>query len=707
MKNTFEIFITDDAVTQEAWQKLYTAIRQYSGAFKKFEIIVSTSDSVVRFFIRSDHDLSAIGNNLEGMVITTVDKDEVTLPHSPSKLRFLSFVAGGNLLDLKERYSIKKSIELEYVSFMVNPLSESKAIVNSKFYFKTISGSYSRVTKRMALFPAHLLETDFSGTNSKYLKSSPPKYLDIEKSMSLLSSTKLDSIFSVNGFPYFSSDYYINLNSYEFDKHGFIVGASGTGKSVLISLFIDRLAKSPLKNNYRVIVVDPHSSLKNDLGHIDNSNVIDFGQEGAELFSDASQDVQASTELTATLFKSLMSDQTNARLERVLRFSLFVLFTAQVMSLDNLKRFVTDLDYRNQMLAHVKGYTPDNIQKFFGSDFNEIRTQFYNEAIVPIVSLVDEMQLQPGMTGSDGVSLASTIQDNFLNVFSLNKVSMGEKVVKTIAGLILQQIFLLAQGRTFHQKLILIIDEVSIVQNPAMAQILAEARKFNLSIILAQQYFGQIEKNLQDAIFANTMNYFVFKVSEEDARAIEGNLSINLPKSLIESGREAGLKEVDIRVKMLTELNPRECLVRLAANGQIYPCVKAKTVDADSLGLSDIPQSVSAPIPVKVQKMPEKFVERGKKIPNTISGVATDLPNPSLAGPTAASTFELPAVQRFEAEKIQTLDPLPPEPMNSGEVLANVTDKPLEIDDSPINLSALLAEHSSGRKLVNERKAEQ
>ena len=38
-------------------------------------------------------------------------------------------------------------------------------------------------------------------------------------------------------------------------------------------------------------------------------------------------------------------------------------------------------------------YVPPNIVGFFGGDFNEIRTQYYNESILPIVSLVDEMQL--------------------------------------------------------------------------------------------------------------------------------------------------------------------------------------------------------------------------------------------------------------------------------------------------------------------------
>jgi len=224
--------------------------------------------------------------------------------------------------------------------------------------------------------------------------------------------------------------------------------------------------------------------------------------------------------------------------------------------------------------------------------------------------MVDEMQLQPSLVGESGTSLAKTIQENFLTVFSLNKVSMGEKVVKTIAGLLIQQIFLLAQTGSFNEKIILVIDEVSVVQNPALAQILAEARKFNLTVILAQQYFGQVEKDLRDAIFSNVYNYYTFKVSEEDARALEGNLNIDLPKEVIESEREKGINLTDLKVKIMTELHPRECLVRVLANGQVAPCVKAVTVDAPTATASaaaHIPDLTKA-----TQILPEKFVEGAK-----------------------------------------------------------------------------------------------
>ena len=669
---TFEVYLVKDEVTKDDWNKLYNALLQYGGVLNKFSLTLRVVDNDVRWFISFAKDISSLGSSLNGMIIKKANPDELQVPKADKTERFTQFSEGANLLDFKEKYSVKRQKEMEYAVFNVRPINANKAAVTSQLYFKDALGNYSKGSRVMTMFPSHLFTMEFGGDNARYLKKSLSKYLNIEKSLHILDSSDTNALFSVDGFPYLNTNYYLNLNNYEFDKHSFIVGASGSGKSKLIELYIDRLAKSPMRNNYRVIVIDPHAALHEDLKHIDNSKVMNFAQEGAELFSDsASTDVQASTELTTVLFRSLMSNEENARLERVLRFSLFVLFTAQNMSLDTLKRFLTDVDLRNQILEHVKGYVPDNIIHFFGSDFNEIKTQHYNEAIQPIIALVDEMQLQPSLVSHNETSLLSSIQSNFLTVFSLNKVRMGEKVVKTVAGLLIQQIFLLAQSRAINEKLILVIDEVSVVQNPALAQILAESRKFNMSVVLSQQYFGQIEKDLQDAIFANVMNYYAFKVSEEDARALEGNLSIELPTTIVEAEAAKGIKEKEVRVKMLTDLHPRECLVRLAANGQLPPALKARTVDVD---FEITEESEAAKHPDKVnltayQKMelPTKFEESA--------------PSPELQTAGAAYSQDGPTEANFNVP------------------VANAAPR------KSFNLSTLLSEHSSSRFFVNKRKA--
>lgn len=606
----FEMYLLKDSYDVEAWQKMLAAMSLHIGLLRGWTILVHIDNSTVHYFVGTNRDISSLSAQLEGVVLRPVDTGLVQPPTQASRERLVQFVSDGNVLDMREKYQVKRGKELEWAALSIRQLNAEKIYGNVQFCFKSTSGQYSIANKMMFIPPARLLAIDFVKT-TKYLRKKQPKFLDIQKSMHMLRSDSLGAVFEVDTFPYLPKNYYLPLESYDFDKHSFIIGASGSGKSKLIGLFVNKLlSNARTRESYRVIVIDPHDSLKDDLGGIAGSNVVSFKSEddAAELFAGQGTDISAATELTGTLFKSLLSDQHNPKLERVLRFSLYVLMTGQVMSLDNLKRFLTDTDYRRQLLDHVEHFVPANIVKFFGSDFNELRTKYYNEAISPVVSLVEEMQMQPslGQQNDEARSLGKLISSRQLTVFSLNKVSMGEKVVKTLAGLLIQQIFLLAQARQFNEKVILIIDEVSVIQNPALAQILAEARKYNLFVFLSQQYFGQIEKPLQDAIFTNVANYYVFRVSEEDARALEGNLTIELPKELLLEEKEVGSKEDELRVKILTSLNTRECLLRLSSEGNILPCVKARTMDF----VGSAPQKDVKLHAYKQTEMPSKFQEQ-------------------------------------------------------------------------------------------------
>jgi len=582
-ENWYELYLMQDEYSAESWQKTILSISQYIGFLKSWSIMVHIENSTLNYYVGTGKDISMLSNNIDGIVLRPVEPSVICPPDKPGKESVVQFVTGGNILDLREKYHVKRGKELEWVWFSIRTINPERALCDVQFCFSNSSGVYTIARKFTFSHPGHLLAIDFT-KNTKYLRKKQPKYLDIQKSMHIMRSDDLGALFEVDTFPYLPKNYYLPLDSYDFDKHSFIIGASGSGKSKLIGLLTSKLmANSTHRQNYRVVVIDPHASLENDLGGIEGSNIIRFKnpEDGAELFAGEGTDISAATELTGTLFKSLLADQHNPKLERVMRFSLFVLMTGQVMSLDNLKRFLTDIEYRSQLLTHVSSFVPDNIIRFFGGDFNELRTKSYNEAISPIVALVEEMQLQPslGAQNDQTISLAKLINSNPLTVFSLNKVSMGEKVVKTVAGLLIQQIFLLAQARSFDQKVILIIDEVSVVQNPAIAQVLAEARKYNLFIFLTQQYFGQIDKDIQDAIFANVANYYVFRVSEEDARALEGNLTIDLPKQSMVEEKEIGNKESEAKVRILTSLNTREVLLRLSNDGQYLPAIKARTMD--------------------------------------------------------------------------------------------------------------------------------
>ncbi len=378
MQYWYEVYLLRDDYNQEAWQATLLGVSQHLGALTRWRLIITIRDSTVRYFIGVNKDVGLLSSNLEGIVLRPVNAESIELPRPLGRQRFVQFVGGGSILDLREKYLVKKSSDLTHIMFTIRCLNPTKARVKIKLYFKNAAGFYKLGKKSLFFLPSHLLAIDFV-KNSKYLRRKQPIYLDIQKAMHVLQSENMNAVFEIDTFPYLPKNSFLPLTAYDFEKHSFIIGASGSGKSKLISLIIDRINRtSTLKQNIKVIVIDPHAALEADLKDIPESTVIRFkdGEESTELFAGAGTDVSAATELTGTLFKSLLADQHNPKVERMLRFTLYVLMTAQAMNLDNLKRFVTDVEFRNQVLDHVKGHVPANITQFFGGDFNEIRTKY-------------------------------------------------------------------------------------------------------------------------------------------------------------------------------------------------------------------------------------------------------------------------------------------------------------------------------------------
>ena len=169
-------------------------------------------------------------------------------------------------------------------------------------------------------------------------------------------------------------------------------------------------------------------------------------------------------------------------------------------------------------------------------------------------------------------NLKNEIDNNFLTIFSLDRTKLGDQVTKMISGLVMQQMFTLIQNYTFDSHIIFIIDEVSVVENAILNRFLAEARKYNLSLILAGQYFNGISNSLQKAIFANVINYYIFRLSTFDANTIVDNLNIKIP---LNDTREQ-------KVKLITDLQDRECLIRVNSCGNLLPVIKCSTLDFKS-----------------------------------------------------------------------------------------------------------------------------
>ena len=560
-----EIYLTSKFVSRESWYSMFLKLSSYLGSFSRFQIFVVCDMNKIHYYVRTEEVLPTVLGELSDFMFKTSD-----VHWSFAYERGLPYMnqLTDTIVDLMDRESLKKSRNIKMLELYFRNVTGDKLLSRGYLYISERDSVIRR--KLFKTLPEVLLSVDFS-KNKKYIYQSQPKYLDFQKALPLLQSESVQALLSVSTFPYFSKDYYLNLSTYSFDKHSLIVGSSGSGKSKFISLLISRLATTlDYKLKYKIVVIDPHASLEEDIGGLPNSSIVDFQsiEQGINLFVNSTDNVVVASELLMSLLSSYMSDLYNSKLERVLRHSLLLLLYHNSFSFKHLRKLLLEVEYRESLLSEK---LPDSIYSFFLTDFNEMKNKYYNEAIAPIIAFLDEMELIPVFQeeNTNATSLQDVIQKSFLTLFSLNRNVLGDSCVKTISGLIMQQLMALIQERKIDEHIIFIVDEVSTIENPILLKFLSEARKFGLSLILAQQYFEQISKELQDAIFANVINYYVFRVSRRDATILSSNISMKLSRDDNEENR----------ISMLINLGDRECVVRLGSRGVLLPAFKGKTVD--------------------------------------------------------------------------------------------------------------------------------
>lgn len=563
-----EILLTSNRVSAESWQRLIFAVSSYIGILRKWKIIVRIDMNIIKYYIESPGELPTTVGDLSDFLL----KKSELIPR-PRFRWWLPMINHSNqsIIDVFDRNEVRYDHQLKDIEITIRPLGEQKYFSRTNLFF---INHHRHLIKRKLYFnfvPEFLTE-DFS-SHGRFFYKKGPKYLDIEKSLHLLKSDQTGSILRVDTFPYLQGEYFLNQSNYNFDKHSIVIGSSGTGKSKLSSSLISNIALNPeYRLKYKVVVIDPHAAMTDDIGGLEKTTTLNFKtlEDSVDLFMNSSDDIIASSELILNLFESLIADQYNSKLERMLRFTIHLLLAKKEFTFLNMRKLLLDTLYRNQLVKEMEDIVPQSVTDFFLTDFNDLKTKSYSEAISPIISFIDEMQLIPVFNTNDKVNdISSTISDNFLTIFSLDRSSLGETVTKTIAGLVMQQIFQLIQSRTFNEHIIFVIDEVSSVETPIISRFLSEARKYNLSLLMAQQYFSQISELLKQSIFANVINYYVFRVSRIDAATLQENLMI---KIACDSDKEN-------KIKFLAGLNDRECVVRVGSNGVILPAFKAKTLD--------------------------------------------------------------------------------------------------------------------------------
>ncbi len=335
-------------------------------------------------------------------------------------------------------------------------------------------------------------------------------------------------------------------------RHMYVIGKTGMGKTNLL----ENLAIQDIKHGKGVAFIDPHGDTAEKLIKAipaDRINDVIYFNPADQNFPIAFNVMESVDpeykHLVASglvgVFKKLWADSWGPRLEYILRNAILALLEYPGSTLLGVTRILVDKDYRERVVAKV---TDPVVRAFWVDEFSKWNDRVLQEVISPIQNKVGQFLSTSLIRNIVGQTVSSfdvrDIMDNRkILIMNLSKGRVGEDASALIGAMMITKIQLAAMERVDmpeeqRNDFYLYVDEFQNFATESFANILSEARKYHLNLILANQYITQLDEKVADAIFGNAGTIISFRVGAADAEVLEKEFEpvfmmndiVNLPK---------------------------------------------------------------------------------------------------------------------------------------------------------------------------------
>jgi len=317
-------------------------------------------------------------------------------------------------------------------------------------------------------------------------------------------------------------------------RHVYLIGKTGMGKSTVL----ENMIIQDIQNGEGVAVVDPHGDLvEKVVEYIPGERVNDVIYfNPADLDFPISFNVfekvdRAHQHLIASgligIFKKLWADSWGPRLEYVLRNAILALLEYPDSTLLGVMRLLVDKGYRKKVIQQV---TDPVVRSFWIDEYSKYPDKFQSEAIAPIQNKVGQFLSSPVIRNIVGqvkssFSMREAMDQGKIILMNLAKGRVGEDNSALLGAMLITKIQMAAMSRvdipeTERRDFYLYVDEFQNFATESFANILSEARKYRLNLIIAHQYIEQLDELVQAAVFGNVGTMMLFRIGGTDAEAL-------------------------------------------------------------------------------------------------------------------------------------------------------------------------------------------
>jgi len=322
-------------------------------------------------------------------------------------------------------------------------------------------------------------------------------------------------------------------------RHVYIIGKTGTGKTTLA----ENMAIQDIQGDRGVGIVDPHGEFAEKMLDFVPSNrindVIYFNPADLDfpIAFNVLEKVNAEhRHLVASglmgVFKKIWPDVWSARMEYILNNAVLALLEYPGSTLLGINKILSDKHYREKVVDRL---TDPSVKSFWINEFAKYPDRFREEAVAPIQNKVGQFISSPlirniiGQTKSS-LNFREIMDGRKIFIMNLSKGKIGEDASRLLGALCITKLQLAAMSRvdipeSERKDFFLYVDEFQNFATESFANILSEARKYHLALILLHQYIEQLVQGdnttVKNAIFGNVGTLVTFRVGAGDAEFLE------------------------------------------------------------------------------------------------------------------------------------------------------------------------------------------
>lgn len=325
-------------------------------------------------------------------------------------------------------------------------------------------------------------------------------------------------------------------------RHMYIIGKTGTGKSELL---MDMILQD-IRAGKGVCFIDPHDSVEKLLEYIPPERAEDviyfnpadtdrpMGLNMLEARTEEEKQFVASSiiNLMYKLYDPHKTGIIGPRFEHAIRNAMMTVMVEPGATFIEIVRVMTDPKFLQELLPKVEDpmvrrYWTDQIAQT--SDFHK------SEVLDYIVSkfgrfITDKMMRNIIGQSYSAFNFREVMDQGKILLINLAKGRIGEENSAFLGLILVPKILVAAMSRqdipeSERRDFNLYVDEFQNFATPDFATILSEARKYHLNLIVANQFIGQIDEEVKNAVFGNVGTMMSFRVGVQDANFLQHEFS--------------------------------------------------------------------------------------------------------------------------------------------------------------------------------------